>query len=285
MSDGSYPPPRPQSVSELLDAGFRSFRATLLACLPYAALAMIAGRLPEIWDLLVGSAPGRAGSASLPIPGMRDGLHLVLALLAGLISIVFWNATLLRQHARLSGSPGSILAELRRGAQRAPAVFVLTALGILAAIACLLPMLALPRFLRLWAVLLLALPVSAVTLVLSCAWPVLLLEGLGVPGSLRRGLQLVSGHYLRVGLVWTVGTVAIVVFYVICVIVVAVLFPPLAGGIDVAVMTAVTTVILVVLGGVALPLFGALTLAVYGDLKARREGTDLQRRLNEVAPV
>src|SRR6266700_2685475 len=54
MANTLYPPPRPQSVGEILDSAFRIFRATLVKCLPYAIAAVIAGLLPNIYDLATG---------------------------------------------------------------------------------------------------------------------------------------------------------------------------------------------------------------------------------------
>src|SRR5947207_11721681 len=54
MANTLYPPPRPQSVGEILDSAFRIFRATLVQCLPYAIAAVIAGQLPNIYYLVSG---------------------------------------------------------------------------------------------------------------------------------------------------------------------------------------------------------------------------------------
>lgn len=285
MTPASYPPPRPQSVGELLDAAFRSFRLTLLACLPYAALAMIAGRLPEMWDLFLRTPAQVPARAPWPLPGIHDMTHLLLVLAAGLLTVLFCNATLLRQHARLTHAATGAGPELWQGARRAPAAFALIVLSALAGTICVLPARALPAGMRLWAYLLLAVPAAGVLLLASCAWPVLVLEGRGVLASLRRGLQLAAGQFPRIAIVWAVGAVAMLVFFTLCVILLAVLYPPLAGGIDLALMTALSTVLVVVLGGVAIPLCVVLTLAVYGDLRARREGTDLEQRLAAVASV
>src|ERR1700686_993304 len=66
-----YPPPRPQSVGEILDSAFRIFRATLLKCLPYATVAVIASQLPNIYYL----ATGRGASTRADTrPGLVDAV-------------------------------------------------------------------------------------------------------------------------------------------------------------------------------------------------------------------
>jgi len=57
---------------------------------------------------------------------------------------------------------------------------------------------------------------------------------------------------------------------------------PFARG-DMAVLTAVSTVVVVILGAIGTPFYSALALAVFGDLSARREGADLAQRIS--APV
>src|SRR2546430_4501110 len=49
-----YPPPRPQSVGEILDSAFRIFGVTLLRCLPYSFLGVIVGHLTTFYDLATG---------------------------------------------------------------------------------------------------------------------------------------------------------------------------------------------------------------------------------------
>jgi len=41
-----YPPEGPQTVAQVLDSGFRVFKASLVRCLLFGAIAMIAGQLP-----------------------------------------------------------------------------------------------------------------------------------------------------------------------------------------------------------------------------------------------
>ena len=49
-----FPYDRPASAGEVLDAGFLLFRRTVLACLPWSLLAVVAGNLPTAYQLLSG---------------------------------------------------------------------------------------------------------------------------------------------------------------------------------------------------------------------------------------
>ena len=48
---------------------------------------------------------------------------------------------------------------------------------------------------------------------------------------------------------------------------------------DLAVTTAVSAVMVAASGAIYMPFITAMTLALYGDLQARREGIDLERRI------
>ena len=53
-----YPPPRPLAIGEVLDSAFAIFKATLIKCLPYGLLAMVAGQLQSIYDVATGRPLG-----------------------------------------------------------------------------------------------------------------------------------------------------------------------------------------------------------------------------------
>jgi hypothetical protein len=65
----------------------------------------------------------------------------------------------------------------------------------------------------------------------------------------------------------------------VCAGVIAAVVLPLTGNADLARITAVSAVVGVALGSLFVPVFSAISLVLYGDLEARREGTDLQRRM------
>src|SRR2546430_5283956 len=138
MANILYPPPRPQSVGETLDSAFRIFRATLLQCLPYATVAVIASQLPNIYYL----ASGRGALAR--IPGLiRDPVWWTLYLIGYLIAVVMWSAVLLRQYAIATGRPVATGAELATGLRRIPGMVLLGILTALAVVVSVLPAFAL----------------------------------------------------------------------------------------------------------------------------------------------
>jgi len=132
------------------------------------------------------------------------------------------------------------------------------------------------------AALLLAIPASYVFVRLSLAWVALLLTGKGAAASLNYSWLLTAGSFWRLSLIYTVAIILLFVLYVLSGVIAMVLALPFARG-DMAVLTAVSTVVVVILGAIGTPFYSALALAVFGDLSARREGADLAQRIS--APV
>lgn len=263
---------RPQSIAEVLDSAFRVFRATLLRCLPYGALAVVAGQLPNIYDIAAGRPLRRFGAA--------DPVWWALYVIGALLALALWNATALRQYGMVTGAaeltPG---AELGRGLRRAPAVAWLLILSLVGMGVFLLPALALPPAYRVWALIVLAIPASYVGVALSCSWTALLFAGTGVLRSMAYSFRLVSGNWWRLSTIYSVGIVMLLVFYVLSGVLAMAVVVPFAGAADLAVLTAVSAVIVVALGAVGTPFYSALALVVFGDLRARREALELDRQV------
>jgi hypothetical protein len=155
---------------------------------------------------------------------------------------------------------------------------------LLAILACLavgvflIPPLSLPAAYRVWGLIVLAVPATYVGVALSCSWTALLLADKGVLGSLIYSFHLVSGNWWRLTAIYSVGLAMLLVFYALAG-VVAALVVPFAGAGDIAVITAVSAVLVVALGAVGTPFYSALALTIFGDLQARKEGIDLERRI------
>jgi hypothetical protein len=268
-----YPPPRPQSVGEILDSAFRIFRATLLTCLPYAVIAVIATQLPNIYYLAIGRPVLQAAMRMQ----LRDPVWWVLYILGYVIAIALWNAVVLRQYAIATGRAVATGAELATGLRRIPGVLLcLLAIGVWWA-----PAFALEGAARVWALLLL-IPACYVGVALSCAWTVLLVTGKGAVASMGQSWRLTSGSWWRLTLIYSVAVVLLLVLYVLSGLIAGVLAVLLAHG-DIAVITAATTVLVIILSAVGTPFYWALALAVLGDLTVRREGADLAQRLSAPA--
>ena len=290
MSDTLYPPSRPQSVGEILDLAFRIFSVTLLKCLPYAALGVIAGQLPTLYDL----ARGRTLLQATVARSMHDPLWWVLYFVAIVGTMALTNAVVLRQYALASGRRAATSVELATSLRRIPGLLLIAVLVMLAVVACFVPAGMVAGFVHGFSlatgygaaqgsfviVVLLLLGALASWLMVrwSCSATVYLLTSRGPVESMTHSWRLTFGSFWRLSLIYTVCIVLIVVLYVLSGVIGGVVSLLFAGG-DVAVITAATAVAMVLLGAVATPFYWALALAVLGDLSVRREGTDLAQRI------
>lgn len=287
MQNILYPPSRPQTVGEVLDSAFRIFGATLLKCLPYATLGVIAGQIPTLYDL----SKGRSLTQAALMDHVRDPLWWLLYIMAIFTTMVLTNAVIVRQHALVTGRPAAVAAELARSARRVPGIILIGILLGLAIMGCILPAAvaagvakgagggaaALAVFGLLFLVVLI--PASWLLIRWSCSVTVYLLTERGPVESMSHSWQLTAGSFGRLSLIYTIAVVLIIVLYVLSGVIGGMLALLLARG-DVAVITAATTVVVVLLGAVATPFYWGLALAVLGDLSVRREGADLAQRMS-----
>lgn len=268
-----YPPPRPQSVGEILDSAFRIFGATLVTCLPLAILAVILRQLPTLYAVVF--------LRSLTVAVWRDPVWWVLYLVAVLAAIVVTAAILLRQYAVATGHQPSAGSELGTGLRRLPGLVLYMILFSLGLVVSMIP-LGLAALFSGWtriAVGVLALlPACCFLLAVSSSWPLMMVADMGALASLNESARLTRGSWMRLTLIYTVALALLLVLYTLSG-VIAALFVAVAGRADLVMMTAVGGVVMIIIGALGVPLYGALMLAVLGDLLVRREGADLAQRI------
>ena len=103
MPNALYPPLKPRSFAELLDAVLQIFRLSLLKCLPYATLAIIAGQLWSLYYL----SRGR-----LPVLDANDPIGVAIYGVGTLIFVMLSMTILLRQSTIAAGRPVTGSADL-----------------------------------------------------------------------------------------------------------------------------------------------------------------------------
>ena len=294
MADILYPPPRPQSVGEILDLSFRIFGATLLKCLPYALAGVVIGHLPTMYDL----ASGRRLLVT-PAQGMQQlvsGRWWLLFLIVSLGTVMISNAILLRQYALTTGHTASVGSELASALRKLPGIVLIGILIALAIIASFIPVGIVAGIIAgvgiaaggaakagaIWAaavyVLLVFLCASWAVVRWICSGPAYLLTERGPLASMRYSWELTRGNFWRLSAIYTVGVVLILVLYVLSTVVGGIVVALVARG-DVAVITAVTAIVISLLGAFVTPYYSALILAVFGDASVRRQGVDLEQRI------
>lgn len=276
MSTPLYPPQRPLSVGETLDLTFRIYRGTVIKCLPLAALAVLGSQLPTLYLLSTGRGLKTSLLVTMQEPGYR-----VVYFVSVLLSLMLNAAILLRQYRLSTGSPPG--GELATTARRILALVLFSLLLGFALLVCLAPAaLLLAGVPKLLVALVCAVLVSYVLVSLSSAYAVLVVDGARPMASLRRSWSLTRGSFWRLTAVYTVALIILMVLYILLGSATGFVVALAAHG-DLAVVTAVYAVVVVALGAFAVPFYMAVQLAVFGDLTARREGTDLAHRISATA--
>jgi hypothetical protein len=270
MSPVLYPPSRPQSIGEVLDSAFRIFRATLLKSLPYSVLATVAGQLQNIYLIVTGRPLHRFGGA--------DPVWWALYVLGAIVGCSLVNAILIRQATIASGLQSAGSVALVEGLKKAPAAIAMIVLVAAPVVACFVPLVGVPPPYRSWSLLALGAVASYVVVLLACSWPALVVGRKGFLGSLRYSAHLVRGNWWRTLMIFLVAVMMIAVFVVAAGVLGGVL-AQFATARDVAVTTAVSAVIVAASAAIYGPFFISMALALYGDLQARKEGIDLERRI------
>jgi len=270
MSSVLYPPSRPQAIGEVLDSAFRIFQATLLESLPYSVLATVAGQLQNIYTIVT-------GRALRPFSNSDPGWWAVY-LLGALLGAALINAIIIRQAAVVSGAPSVGSAAIMQGLRQVPANIVMVIVIAVVVGICFIPLAGIPAAYRTWSIVVLCVPAIYLGVLFLCSWPALLVGHKGPIGSLLYSAHLIRGNWWRTVMVYLVVLTMIIVLSVTAGLIVGVLTQVVAAR-DLAVTTAVSAVMVVASGAVYMPFVTSMSLALYGDLQARKEGTDLERRI------
>jgi hypothetical protein len=273
MSSALYPPGRPLAIAEVLDLAVQIFKATVVRCIPYGILAVTFEQLPNIYDL-------GSGAVRQPFGGGRP-IWIGLFLVGTLLSLTTWAALLLRQRAIIEHTPTTFKAEINETLRRLPSFISTTALFLIAAVGppALLLLAAGPQ--HPWLRIPLIVLGVYLAILLSCVWPAVMLARQGPFGALRQSSRLIWGHWWRVIAIYGVGAVAVFVLAILVGILIALVVPALVA--DIPVMMAVFTVLANAMVAVVAPFVGALLLAVFADLRVRKEGADLEQRIASLA--
>lgn len=274
MSLAFYPPTRLSSVSEVLDLAFRIFKATLVKGLPYGICAVVAQWLPNIYDL------GRGGTAH-PVLDAGQPVRVVIFVAGVLLALMAWSALLLRQRALIEHRPTSMALELGEAFRRLPSFFLATVLFLALVGGGFALLTFVPQQYRVGLRFMLLVLGTYLAVLLSCTWPAVLLARQHPLGALRQSVRLVWGNWWRTAAVYAVGAVVVIVVSILVGALITAIVSSLGAGITVS--TSVFMEVATALGAVMAPFAGALLLATFGDLRARREGTDLQQRIAGLA--
>lgn len=248
-----YPPSRPQSIGEVIDAGFRLFRATLGHCLPYGALLVIAGELENFYDLFSGRLP----PATLQEALQHDRIWWAWYGVGLALMLLIWGALLLRQDAIGRRRPISMRAELGTSLRKFPQLIALTLIA--------------------WAgialgLLLLVAPGVYLAVALVFGTPALLIGGAGGPvRALAESARLVRGEWRRTALLILLVILTTLAAYGVLAAILTAGSIAISGIADRTLVASFSEMAGVIAGSITAPFESAMILAIYADLVRRAE--------------
>jgi hypothetical protein len=273
MSSAFYPPTRPLAIGEVLDLAIQIFKATAIRGIPYGICAVTFEQLPNIYDL---------GSGAVRQPyGGNQPLWLALFFVGTVLALIAWSALLLQQRAIIERKSSAVGRQLTEALRRLPVFGLATLLFFVVAGADFAALLLVPGQYHSGVRALLIVLSAYLAVALSCTWPAVLFVDQGPVDALRHSMRLVWGNWWRVSAIYAVGAAAVMVLAILVAILIALVVPALVA--DIPVMMAVYRVLANAMVAVVAPFVGALVLAVFGDLRVRKEGIDLQQRIAGLA--
>ena len=259
MSITLYPPTQPRTLAELLETSLKIFRVSLLKCLPYATLAILAGQLATFYDFSRGRMPSPKD--------MNDPIWVALYTVGTVLAVILWMATLLRQSTVAAGRTAS-RTDLLDVLKNAPAIAAISLLSGTAVAVLILPPLTLAEPYRSVGLAVMLVPAVYIFVALSLSLPARMLAHKGVIQSLMYSLELIRGNWWRTAAIYAVGLSIIMVFYLLAAIMAAMVVSD--SGNPMAIERAVSTTAVLAVAAVGLTFYTAITLTVFGDLEVRR---------------
>jgi hypothetical protein len=263
-------PASPQPIGGVIDDAIKLYRASFRACWPVAAAAAIIGGALSIYLLLhvLGSVVFNPRAPMQAFTAYRQPGVLLIWLAGAAVRLAAYGSMLIYQNelAEGAGTPSMqealslTLGRLVPGLLAGLAWWLVIMVGFV--------LLIVPGFYFLGAL---------------CLWPACLFIGRAGPlQSLRQSRELIRGYWWRTTTILTVALILIMVLSAIAGAVIGALIPLLHR--DLVAMQLGMQLVGVIVSIFTLSAMPAVLVAVYRDLKLRREGSDLAARLGALPP-
>jgi hypothetical protein len=277
-------PTEPRSIGGVLDDGLKLWRAAFAKTWPIAVLGQLLLAIPLIIYWIQFGVPLAGQQATVLM--MRGSVGLSLTYLVfSIAAIGFHNAVIAQTDGTARNAGETIGQSLSIGFRLLGRAFLL---GIILGFAIAVPV-AVLFLVLLGASTLVRLIVGAVAVVavfyavgkVVLGTVVLIVEDRRATDSLRRSWNLTTGYWWHVAIILTVLIIVIVALF---------LFIGIIAGVVAASMGSTSGMpglliqVITLLGNTLItPLYSAVLVAIYYDLKLRKEGADLAGRVNALA--
>jgi hypothetical protein len=265
-------PSQPQGVGGVLDTAFQLYKSSLAVVWPISLLLAIVGMPPTLYWMFSGRALPDVDSIGATV-GLSlgfdpaDPIGSLVGLISGVLTMWMMSALYLKQRAVGSDRQLSVGGAVNLALRRLGPLLGATILFVVAVVAGLL-LLIVPGL------------ILMVSLIMYTA--LLLFENKGVVDSLSGSYRMVRGNWWRSSAILAVASILVLVIFV-ALGVVALIVAPFAGlaMADVVMVTLVGELVFNAAFNVfVMPFFTAVMIALYWDLKLRKEGGDLAARVN-----
>lgn len=267
----SIRPVQPQTIGEVLDTSFRLYRLSFGKVWPLCLLMGVASSPTAVYMFTHPQPQPSADNPFAALAMFQDPTYWVSYLIGTVLMLCVMGALYLRQNAVGSGEELSNIQALRLAI---PKVLPLFAMSFLFAIAVAV------------GTLLLLVPGIILMLSLSLCFVIALIEDRGPLNSLIGSHRLVWGNWWRTSVIMTVALILVIVLYAAVGFVIGVTAPLVVSGTDATLYAFIVSQLVAMSAGVLLtPYFIALLLAVYWDLKLRKQGGDLAARVGALGTV
>jgi hypothetical protein len=263
-------PASPQSIGGVLDDAIKLYRGSFRACWPVAAAAAVIGGALSIYLMLhlLGSVVFNPRLPMQAFTAYRQPGVLLTWLAAAAVRLAAYGAMLIYQNAlaQAEGTPSMQEALSATLGRLVP--------GMLAGLAW-------------WVVIMVGFVLLLVPgvyfLGALCLWPAcVFIGGAGPLQALRQSRELIRGYWWRTTTILTVALILVMVLSSVTGALFGALIPIFHR--DLVAMQLGLQVVAVIVSIFTLSAMPAVLVAVYRDLKLRREGSDLAARLGALAP-
>jgi len=271
----SIQPSQPQSIGGVLDTTFQLYKASVVKMIPLSLLMVIAGSPPSIYIFTRGAAGGNPADPLAMLSAMGGPGYWVAALVSMVASMWMLSAAYLKIGALGTGDDLGVGTAVTRALSRLPAVILMVILfGIALTIG----------------LILLIIPGLILMVSLGLCFNTALFDDKGPVDALTESHRLVWGNWWRTAAILTVGFVIIFVIYLIAGLIIGVITPLLVfggGGTEnVLLISLVSGLLIGVLMNILMtPFYISLAIAIYWDLKLRKDGGDLAARVGALNPA
>ena len=294
-------PAAPQSIGGVLDDSIKLYRDAFAKSWPLALIGevMIAAPLLVI-RLQLAAVPGVGGNpmamatnpaAAAAYMAVYKSPAIWLSYLAVMIvTFGLYNALIVQIDGFATAKPRSVGESISAGVRLLPCallLYLVMIVGLTISMICVgvvAGMLGAMHVAAIVQAILLVAFAAALIYVLGrlfLAYVALIVERAGVFKSFGISWALIKNHWWRTATVYTVAIVIVFVFYVLIGVLNAVVFSMLHSTSGAA--TLVSQLVSTAVGTVLVPFFPAVLLAIYYDLKLRRDGADLADRVNALS--